>query len=259
MREHRRTFVVVALALFFFTVWPVHAQVVRQLTHSTREAFVSGPALDDAGDLVAAAISESTESNRYNEPRLYQWVFPGATRSEVYPFRVDAEVALSDDGQSYAFVSRDDLVGENPDGGFEIYVASADGGTIVQITDRSFGASKNVSLELAGAGTRLIYVDDSDPLGTNPAGLDQLFLAASDGSGIVQLTQVTDATTGFCGNSISDDGLRIVFSHDGDLTGDNPDAACQVFRVDPDGGPRSGCLDGGRRRSADAADRGCRG
>lgn len=223
------------VSILITAVTPVHAQVVRQLTQRSAESFVAGPALDDAGTLVTAATTEETDSNPYNEPRLSAWSLPGAARTEVFPFRVHGGISLSDDGLTYAFVSREDLTGQNPDGGYEIYVASADGTTIVQITERPFDASPRVFLELAGSGGQLLYIDQTDPLGTNPDELDQLFMADSDGTGLVQLTDVTDSAATFCGSTISDDGQRIVFGHRADLTGENPGGACQLFRVDPDG------------------------
>lgn len=127
MKQLFRVSRILLVLILIITVVPVYAQVVRQLTQGSAESFVGGPALDDAGTIVAAATTEKSDSNPYNEPRLTDWSFPGAARTEVYPLRVNGDVSLSDDGLTYAFVSRDDLVGQNPDGGYEIYVASADG------------------------------------------------------------------------------------------------------------------------------------
>jgi len=221
--------------LFTLCGFATNAQVLRQLTNYPTE-WVGSSAIDDAGSLVVAVSSEVTDSNPLNEVRLVGWDLPGGSRFDIVPFPVSwSTVSVSDDGQWVAFVSSADPMGQNLDGGFEIFLASVDGSMVRQMTDRPSDAAKPYPL-LTGSANRLLYRDTIDPLGTNPDLLSQLFVVDFDGTGLRQLTAASDPETDFCGFfSIDDLGRRVVFAHSGDLTGENPGGTCQLFRVNSDG------------------------
>jgi len=236
-----------AIMFLILTGLPVHAQVLRQLTDTPTE-FVGDYAVDDSGNLVVAVTSEVTSTNQGNRVRAVGWDLLGGSRFDIVPFSVCCDLTVSDDGQWTAFVSAADPLGQNPDGGDDVFLASIDGVTIRQLTNRPAGDSRLDPL-LSGSGNRVLYMDTTDPLGTNPGGLPQLFLVGADGAGLTQLTTITNADAGFCGFTISDDGGRISFA-----STDDPSGMCQLFRVDPDGSNlvqlTTGALSSGRPKLA---------
>ncbi|MDZ4784877.1 MAG: hypothetical protein SGJ02_02260 [bacterium] len=74
---------------------------------------------------------------------------------------------------------------------------------------------------------------NQDFLGTNAAGVNQLFLVNNNGSVIHQYTEFTSSVNIESGD-ISSDGSEVVFVSNGDLTGINSDASDEVFRIHND-------------------------
>lgn len=232
-----RRVAVVALGLVLAS--PAAAQIVRQLTDE--RTSVAGPgALDDAGTVVfsgsSADLSGTNPRHAFQIVR-FDPVSGAATQLTGAPDGVSAIVSVSDDGQWLAFVSPADLTGENHDESLELFVMAADGSSIDQLTDDPAPNAGSVgAVSISGDGGRVAFVANTNPLGTNGDHLDQLFVVDRDGSGLVQLTAVTPATGGgFGAVSISDDGARLTFAHDGDLTGLNADLGSEVFAVEADG------------------------
>jgi Tol biopolymer transport system component len=226
-----------------------NAGVLRQLTRMRVETFsdetsYSNFAVDDAGTFVVTASTEDTGANPNNEPRLVGFTLPAGLRAEIVPFPVlIGNTSVSDDGQWIAFVSAANPVGQNPDGSLEAFLASRDGTTIRQLTNRSSFSAPNPRPVLTGSANRVLFVDTGNPLGANPAGLEQLFVIDASGSNLRQLTTVADPAKSFCApfvpypptHSVDDAGRHAVFTHNGNLTGANPSGKCQLYRIGTDG------------------------
>ncbi len=88
------------------------------------------------------------------------------------------------------------------------------------------------------SGSQVVFVSDQDLTGDNPANSFNVFLAATDGSAISQVTSITTDRSIFVAAKsprISGDGSTIVFTSIDDLTGFNPVQDRQIFSIDSDG------------------------
>ncbi len=212
------------------------AQVVRQV--SDFKTGIAGPgAMDDAGTVVFSGTSTNQDgANPNHEFRLVRFdpVSGTLTPTIFATGGVTGAVAVSDDGLWLAFASPADLTGANPDRSPELFLASADGTTIRQLTDDPrVNAGSVGQVAFAGNGQRVAFVANTDPLGSNPDARPQIFVIEADGTGLAQLTT---AATGRPGSlAISDDGARIVFSHTADFTGGNADGSSEIFAIGADG------------------------
>ncbi len=225
----------VGLALLLAAA-PVAAQVVRQVTD--QRTTLSGPgALDDAGTVIW--VGTSADFAGENPGHTFQIVrFDPATGAATpitsFPGGTTAVVSVSDDGQWLAFVSPADLVGSNHDESPELYVMASNGTGIAQLTDHPAPNAGSVgAIAMSGDGARVAFVANTDPLGTNPQHLDQLFVVGRDGNGLVQLTTLTAGGVGAI--AVSDDGTRIAFAASADPLGSNPDLGGEIFGIDATG------------------------
>src|SRR4029453_1378394 len=98
-----------------------------------------------------------------------------------------------------------------------------------------------LSVAISGNGTKVAFVADTNPFGTNNDHIQQLFVVNRDGTSLQQITNITFgmslATPGFFDLSMSDDGTKIAFSNQMNLTGGNLDSSWEVFGIN--GGGRS--------------------
>jgi Tol biopolymer transport system component len=212
------------------------AQVVYQVTDE-KTSLAGPPALDDAG--AAVYTGSSNDSDGGNPDHTFQILRIDPETLVVTPLTSAADgttvlVSVSDDGQWIAFPSPSDLTGENHDQSIELFVMSSDGLQITQLTnDPAPNAGSVTGAAMSGNGERILFLANTNPLGTNPDHEEQLFIINRDGSGLAQLTQATSGSFGLF--SISDDGTRIVFAQSGDLTGGNPDLSSELFAINSDG------------------------
>lgn len=234
-----RTGVVPRFAVLFLPLLfgpPASAQVVTQVTRTATSAPGPG-ALDDAGSVVFSGTS--SDQFGQNPTHGFQVVrFDAVTGAGTpitsRPEGVAAGVSVSDDGQWLAFASPADLTGQNYDRSTELYVMRSDGTGIVQLTNDSSPTAGSVgSVVLSGSGLKILFSANLDPFGTNPQNRVQLFLINRDGSGLAQLTSFTSGSIGKL--SISDDGTKIAFDHDGNPFGTNADLGGEVFAIDAGG------------------------
>lgn len=234
-----------ALSLGLFFAWQLvsQAQVVRQVTDlKTDVSIKSDAALDDAGTFVVARSSaDPFGSNPRHAFQIVKWDAASGLGSQLGDFPEGADsVSVSDDGQWIAFVSAADPLGQNHDESEELFVMHPDGTAPAQLTSDPVPNSGSVIAALiCGSGSRVVFVANIDPLGSNPAHVEQYFAIDRTGTGLAQLT---NATTNISYNnayrrgfSVSDNGQRLVFSHDGDLTGGNADGSVEIFAVNGDG------------------------
>jgi Tol biopolymer transport system component len=153
--------------------------------------------------------------------------FPGST-----------EPCFDPKAQKITFSSDRDLVsGGNPDGNNDLFLMNADGSGLTQLTFTTGGFGVNGGC-LNGADTKVVFDSDRDLVpGQNTDGNYEIFSSAANGSGIVQLTNTTSPASGI-GNGFPhwpSNGKTIFFRSDVDLTGNNPDANQESFRMNADG------------------------
>ncbi len=212
------------------------AQVVTQVTDE-KTTLTAGAALDDAGTAVYSGTSADLLGN--NPEHTYQIVrFDPQTGSPTEITNaedgVTATVSLSDDGVWLAFASPADLLGDNHDQSAELFVMQSDGSALSQLTsDPAVNAGSVSAVVISGDGSRVLFIANTDPLGSNASNLPQAFIIDRDGQNLAQLTQFADGSFGQM--AISDDATRIVFIHDGDPLGSNADRGDEVFAVNGDG------------------------
>ncbi len=219
-----RLFLVFAGSTLCFT----HAQVVRQIT-DYKVDVIGGYAVDDSGDTVVAVSSaDAFGGNAPHALQIVKWTFPGGVASQVGSLSrgvVRDSISITDDGSTIAFISPSDPLGTNHDGSLELFLISSDGSTIDQLTnDPALDAGSVLDAMISGSGNRVMFLARTDPLGTNPGNLQQLFVIDTDGSNLVQLA----SAGGFFGISISDDGQRIAFCS---ISFGDPN----LFKVEADG------------------------
>lgn len=215
---------------------PSGAQTVRQITDS--KTTVAGPgALDDAGTAVfTGASTDQLGTNPKHTFVVLKFDAASGAGTTLFsaPDGVSPLVSVSDDGQWLAFPSPSDLTGQNHDQSIELFVMRSDGSQLLQLSNDPAPNAGSVTLvALSGNATRVAFLSNSDPLGSNPQHRVQLFVVNRDGSGLRQLTQAAAGSVGAV--SISDDGSRIAFTHAADLTGANPDLGSEVFAINADG------------------------
>jgi hypothetical protein len=125
-----------------------------------------------------------------------------------------AEVAVSADGDVVALTSNADLVGDNADGGLELYRYRVSTDDLDQITDEGAGASISAP-QIDGDGDRIVVHSTADLDGTNADVSREAFLwDATDGFSAVTTEPAGGAVSGV---DIDSGGEQVVFtiSHSG--------------------------------------------
>ena len=141
---------------------------------------------------------------------------------------------LSTDGKKMSLEGNGNPVGLNADGTQEIFFINANG-ALSQVTQLPAGKSAGRN-QMDGAGTRVYYESDGNPLGTNNDGSGELFGINTDGTGVRQYTSCVSAIGAFSGYpEVSDNGAKIAFASVCNLTGGNADQGGEIFLVNPDG------------------------
>lgn len=137
--------------------------------------------------------------------------------------------SISDDGTRIAFISANDLTGDNADGGFELFLFNGSTSAISQLTDSPLSATYN-SPSTNANGTRIAFSSYSDLTGNNADGSSEIFLFDTNTSDLNQITDLNDSHAS--GPRINDDGTRIAFVSSANITGDNPGGDLQVLLFD---------------------------
>lgn len=141
--------------------------------------------------------------------------------------------AISADGNILVFCSTADLTGENPNHYYELFVVNSDGTNLRQLTySTGYGADW---AHLDADGELVAFRSREDFAGSNADHSWEIFLAATDGSWIRQLTDCSDPTYSSGEDCLSADGMRIAFTSNADLAGGNPDHSREVFAINADG------------------------
>lgn len=211
-----------------------HAQVLREVTNFANEDFNTNTTLDDAGTVVyAVATTNQFGTNPGHRQQIFRWDPATGLGSQVTSFEEGVlTVSVSDDGEWLAFVSNGDLTGANHDESPELFVMRQDGTGLLQLTFDSGTSSRGVhDAVIAGSGGRVVFLADTDPLGTNPGRTPRLFIVNRDGTGLAQIADPSNpyAFAYWRQFDVSDDGERVIFVKAGS------NSRKQVFAVQADG------------------------
>jgi Tol biopolymer transport system component len=206
-----------------------------QLTSGAGGGFRSTDDFDiDASGAVVVFVSDQdiTGDNPTNTLNLFAAATDGSGALQVTSLTSGgvADPGISADGATIIFTSSNDLTGGNPSNDTQIFSIAVDGSNLTQLTT---GTTATESVEISDDGSKLVWVDTSDPFGTNADGSREIFAMNLDGTNHMQLTMSSgDSIT----PRISDDGAYVVFTSSAEYSaGSNVDGALEVYVVNTDG------------------------
>lgn len=137
------------------------------------------------------------------------------------------DVRLDAAGRLLAYQDSGDPVGENPDGGEEIFLIDVNTGVTRQLTHGATDSRTSNSPDLSGDGTRIAFASFTDLHGGSSSDVYILELA----TGVV--TQITNNPAGSGLPRLNHSGTRVAFGSNGDLVpGSNPSGMPQMFLAD---------------------------
>ncbi|MDJ0813360.1 MAG: hypothetical protein QNJ23_06510 [Woeseiaceae bacterium] len=206
-----------------------------QLTSGTGGGFRSTDDFDiNSGGTTVVFVSDQdiTGDNAANALNVFAAATDGSSVTQVTSSTAGdiAEPGISGDGSLIVFTSSEDLTGGNPMNDTQIFSIAADGSNLTQVTT---GATAAESVVLSDDGTKLAWVDTSDPFGTNADGSREIFAMNVDGTNHMQLS---DSAGDSITPRISDDGAYVIFVSAGEFTaGSNADGMLEVYTVNTDG------------------------
>jgi Tol biopolymer transport system component len=143
---------------------------------------------------------------------------------------------MAGDASRAIFVSNENPLGQNPSEGEQIFTVDIGLGGLVQVTiepETPFVAFAN--FDINDDGTQVVFVSSEDITGDNAGNFSNVFLAATDGSSVTQVTSNTGGSLGDPELSTEPQASVIIFRSDNDLTGDNPLGDTQIFSINLDG------------------------
>ena len=145
---------------------------------------------------------------------------------------------LSDDGRWLAYTATYDPLGLNADRNSEVFLFDLQNNQVRQLTQSTGGFFTQDQVSISGDGTRLAFVSQSNLLGTNADGNQEIFVYDLVDDVLNQITE----TTGFANYSLQPvldrDGSTLAFLSAANLTGSNSGGVPQLFLMDlaPQGG-----------------------
>jgi Tol biopolymer transport system component len=134
-------------------------------------------------------------------------------------------------GTRIAFSARGNLTGANPDGNDEIFLFDTTTTTFTQITI-TLSPANNINPVISDSGTRIAFISNADLTRANPDGNFEVFLFDTTTSTFTQVTNTTGSAISSGSATISENGTRIAFYSNGNLTGGNPDGNNEIFLFD---------------------------
>jgi Tol biopolymer transport system component len=138
--------------------------------------------------------------------------------------------SISGDGRYIAFQSAQDFTGNNSDHNEEIFIVDRNTGLFTQITKTTTGLKRfpNISTD----GTGIVFESNADLTGENADGNTEVFLYDTTSRTFTQITKTTGDVFGFRPHSINENGTRVAFSSEFNLTGDDHGRYSDVFLYD---------------------------
>jgi len=146
---------------------------------------------------------------------------------------ININPSISGDGRIVAFESTEDITGA---GGGESFRAIRTNVTTDPATFLQMGATRAPAPAISQDGSRIAFASKDNPLGTNNDANSEIFLY--EGARLIQITNTAPAdsstriTDGNFQPTISDDGRRIAFSSNRQLTGQNSDGNLEIYIYD---------------------------
>jgi len=239
-RTHRTpVFAIGSLVAVLGTASLTNAQVVRQLT-DVKTGTSTVATLDAAGADVY--LSSSTNQLGTNSSHAFQLVRFSASTGAGTQLTSATDgigsdnfgVSVSGDDQWIAFISRDNPTGQNLDRSGEVFVVKSDGTNLQQITNHpGAGLGDALMVSIAGNGTKVAFTSTGNLTGANASHVQQVFVINKDGTGLSQVTHLTDGE--FYYLKISDDATKIVFLSEANPLGTNADGNNEIFAIYADG------------------------
>ncbi len=145
----------------------------------------------------------------------------------TFDITLQGQQDVAADGSRVVFVRTVGLLGSG-----QVWRVAADGSDLAQVTALTSGSAAGP--QIAADAATIVFSANSDPLGTNADGSEEIFTTQASGSGLKQLTSGASGTTSHH-PAISADGKWVVFDSNANLTGGNADGSTEIFRVGIDG------------------------
>ena len=137
-------------------------------------------------------------------------------------------------GTIAVFIASSDPLGTNPTGDEQLFsIAFGDPAPVQLTSGPGNGFRSSDDFDIDSGGTLVVFISSEDLTGGNPTLTPNVFIGATDGSGLLQVTSLTSGSA--ADPTISGDGLTIYFTSSEDLTGGNPMNDRQIFAIAPDG------------------------
>jgi Tol biopolymer transport system component len=161
--------------IFFFDT---ATGTLTQITQTVGGANVL-PAIDGEGTRIAfQSTADLTGDNSDRNGEVFVFDTTSGTFTQVTESVSGASTARSIDGAGtfIAVMSSADLTGENPEGNTELLLYDLAAGAFTRIA-RAAGAFGSGSAAIGDVGIRIAFVSTLDPIGHNPDGDGEIFLA----------------------------------------------------------------------------------
>ncbi len=157
------------------------------------------------GDPLGTNADGNSEIFLYRNHKLLQLTHTTADESADRITEGNFQPSISGDGRYVAFSSNRDLIGENIDLNFEIFICDTTAATVSQLTSTSDVAGASEA-KISGNGNLIAYVRESAP------GRDLVLQNRINVESSRVIAQNMPMLRLAYGRAISDDGLRVVFS-----------------------------------------------
>ncbi len=214
---------------------PSRNQQISSTTFDFVEPFADFFDIGNDGNRVAYVSNEDLVGS--NADRDFEVFSVDRTTGQVSQvtngFNQDSFVhilSFSNSGERVAFESRQDPLGTNADGSFEVFFYDVNTNTIRQITDTLGGDDITFSSWICGDGSRIVFLSKDDLLGSNADGNDEVYLFDIASGALTQITTTVGSTQ--TNPSISDDGTRIAYASNSNPLGTNADGGVEAFLLD---------------------------
>jgi uncharacterized repeat protein (TIGR01451 family) len=205
-----------------------------QVTNSTGFLSLSvNASISGNGTCVAfVSFADLTGGNADHGEEIFLFNAVTSNITQITTGNSDSEASrspsISADGTRIAFHSFADLTGANADHSGEIFLFDTAAAGLTQITNSTDGHCYDAAI--SGDGKRIAFQSDANLTGGNADRNQEIFLYDTVTS---NFTQITDsAASSNDSPSINDDGTRIAFDSNADLTGGNADGKREIFLFD---------------------------
>ena len=143
-------------------------------------------------------------------------------------------VIMAGDGGKIVFTDDSDTLGTNPGNEWQLWSYDLNTGILLQLTTGEDNpVASFTAIDASDNASHVVWVSLNDVTGQNPNNRSSVFMAATDRSGITQVTINIETT--LLEPIIPGDAPTVAFLSDSHLTGDNPGLDRQIFKIDANG------------------------